>query len=148
MCIRDSLEEAQRAALANMPPRYLELDALEKWTKGTQYDGRPDWWTGGAQEAPLWERKPCVVYPIVQIAISSNTDLVLGEGRFPTPTTKPGEDEGEASEDDDAATLDPEDSANGLSEEDSDTIDRFIREYHKISRFKSHTREAFDAAQG
>lgn len=140
------LEQAQKAALANMPPRFLRLQALEAWSNGTQYDGRPDWWKA---KVPLWERKPCVTYPAVKIAIQSNSDLVLGEGRFPTPTTKPGEDEGD---DDDAdgeqaasATTDTAD--NGLSEDDSDTVDRFLREYHKISRFKAHCREGFEAAQ-
>jgi hypothetical protein len=145
------MDQAQKAALANMPPRFLRLQALESWALGTQYDGRPDWWNG---DCPVWERKPCVRYPAVKIAIQSNSDLVLGEGRFPTPTTKPEEDEDEddessndSNDDSVAASADTDTADNGLSEDDSDVFDRFIREYHKISRFRAHCRESFEAAQ-
>lgn len=128
------VEQAQKAFNANVSPRYVRLEKLESWTLGTQYRGRPDWFTGGPQEKPLWERAPCVVYPVVDVAISSNTDLVFGEGRFPEFSTKPGEDE--------------EEEDNGLNEDDSAIIDRFLREHHKLSHFTAHCRAAFDAAQG
>jgi hypothetical protein len=127
-------DEAARAIAANVSPRYVRLEELESWVTGSQYDGRPDWWTGGPEEVPRWERKPCFVYPVAAVAISSNVDLVLGEGRFPTITSKPGEKE--------------QDLELGLGESESDALDRFIREHHKISRFKAHVREAFAAAQG
>lgn len=123
-------EQATKTFLANASLRYLRLSDLESWAEGSQYDGQPSWWS---TDVPLWERAPCVVYPIVDIAARSNVDLCLGEGRFPIFTTKPGEDEG----DDD----------NGLNEADSQTLDRFIREHHKICKFKSHSREAFYSSE-
>jgi hypothetical protein len=129
----EGYEEAVEAVRANLSPRFLRLDALEQWRTGTQYDERPDWWTGGPTECPLFERRPCVVYPVVDVAISSNVDLVLGEGRFPTITSRPAEDEAEQD--------------GGLSTEDSEKLDRLFREYGKASRIKAHAREAFAAAQ-
>lgn len=127
-------DEAALAIQANVSPRYCRLEALESWVTSSQYNDKPSWWTGGPKDVPRWERKPCFVYPVTRIAIASNVDLVLGEGRFPGITSKPGEKEAE---------LD-----GGLGETDSESLDRFIREYHKVSRFKAHVREAFGAAQG
>ena len=124
-------DEANRAALANMSPRYRRLESLERWVQGRQYEGKPNWWADGV---PLWDREPCIVYPIVQIAIQSNVDLVLGEGRAPVFSAKPGE--AEESED------------NGLGEDDSQLLDRFLVEHHRICRFRVHSRDAFSAAQG
>lgn len=123
--------EAQKAFEANCSRRYVALAALERWVDGTQYAGRKNWWD---DEVPLWERAPCVRYPVVQIAIQSNVDLCLGEHRFPTFSTKPAESE--AGED------------NGLGEDDSAAVDRFLREHHRLCQFKSHVSEAFAAAQG
>jgi len=125
------LDAAQKAALANMSPRYRRLDALEKWVDGTQYKGRPDWWTGGPEEKPLWEREPCVVYPVVQIAAQSNTDLCLGESRFPRFVI--GETEAEASKD---------------GKPKANPLDGFLAKYHTLSRFPTACREALTAAQG
>ncbi len=129
----EGYEEAARAFAANVSPRYMRLESLEQWALGRQYDSLPDWWTGGEQEVPLFERRPCIVYPVVRIASSSNVDLILGEGRFPTLTSKPGEDE--------------EDLEGGLSEADSGSLDRLIVEHHKLSRFRAHAREGLAAAQ-
>jgi len=128
----DGADKAARAIAANVSPRYRRLEDLESWASCRQYDGRPDWWTGGETEVPLWERRPCFVYPVVAVAASSNVDLTLGEGRFPSLSTKPGEGKGDG----------------GLSEADSDALDALISDYHRASRFKSHVREAFLAAQG
>lgn len=130
----EGLDKAARAINANTSPRYKRLEALECWAEGTQYDGRPDWWTGGEKEVPLWERKPPIVYPTVSVAIQSNVDLVFGEARFPGFTSRPSEDEGSEE--------------NGLNQADSEALDRFIREYHKLCRFQAHCRDAFGAAQG
>lgn len=124
-------EQANKAALANMSPRYRRLEELERWVIGRQYEGRISWWD---DSKPLWERAPCIVYPVAQIAIQSNVDLVLGEGRAPSFTSKPGEQEAEQD--------------NGLNEEDSQKLDRFITEHHRISRFRAHCRDVFAAAQG
>lgn len=127
------VDQAARAVAANTSPRYRRLENLERWTDGTQYEGLPDWFTGGPKEVPLWERAPVFVYPVVQVAAASNTDLVFGESRFPSFTARPGEDEGEEE--------------NGTDSKDAEALDRFLREYHKLSRFPAHCREAFTSAQ-
>lgn len=124
--------QARAAFIANCTLRYLRLDAIERWSTGTQYSHMQGWWDESGDK-PLWERAPCVVYPVVNIAARSNVDLCLGEGRFPVFTSKPGEDEGEED--------------GGLNDDDSSTLDRFIRELHKVSKFKAHSRDSFYSAQ-
>lgn len=126
----EKLDEAQRIAKKNMSPRFCRLTDLGKWATGTQYKGRPSWWD---DSVPLWERGPCVTYPIVRIAAQSNVDLVLGESRAPKFTAHPGEDDG--------------DEDGGLDEDESKNLDRFLSKYHRLSRFRSHCREAFAAGQ-
>lgn len=123
-------DEILKIVRANQSPRYRRLEELESWVNGTQYDGKCSWWD---DDQPLWDRAPCIVYPIVANAIQSNVDLVLGEGRFPEFTANPGEDEG--------------DEENGTDEEESSDVDRYIDEYHELCQFPSHCREAFYAAQ-
>lgn len=124
-------EEAEQAKQRNTSPRWRRLEDLERWVAGVQYSGRKNWFD---DSVPLWEREPCIVTPIVNSAIQSNVDLLLGEGRFPQFSSKPGEDEG--------------DDENGLDEDDSADLDRFIAEYQKISQYRAHAREAFSSAQG
>lgn len=128
----EGLAEAERIAKANMSPRFCRLTELEKWATGEQYEGRASWWDD-SNDVPLWERAPCIVYPIVQIAAQSNVDLVLGESRAPKFTAHPGEggDDGDG----------------GLDEESIKALDRYLSNYHRLSRFRSHCREAFTAAQ-
>lgn len=126
----ENQEAATRAFLANCSPRYRRLDAFEQWAKGTQYQHLPSWWD---DSVPLWERQPCIVWPVVAIAAASYVDLLLGNGRFPDFTTKIGEDEGEEE--------------NGLDTEESATVDRFIREHHKVCRFRAASRDALESAQ-
>ncbi len=129
----EGFTEAMKAVRANTSPRAFYLATLESYVDGTQYDGRPDWFSG---EVPLWERAPCIVYPIVQSAIDSNTDLVLGDGRFPELSTRP--EEGDED-------FDP---AAALKEDDAEHIDRFMVEIARQVRLKSALREVFSAAQG
>jgi len=82
----EGFAEAQKAVDANLSPRFRELDRLDRYVCGTQYVGRPDWWT--AVDVPLAEREPCIVYPITRIAIGSFVDLVLGQHRFPSVKVK------------------------------------------------------------
>jgi hypothetical protein len=131
-------DEARRASLAYQTPRYCRLAGLKRWVEGKQYEGRPSWWSDAV---PLWERAPCFVYPAAQIAIASNVDLVFGEGRAPDFTCGT-EDEGDAE-----GGLDSAPKGEGKPS-DSQVVDRFIRDYHRISRFRSHCREAFAQAQG
>lgn len=73
-------QDAIAAVQAHTSQRAREICELERWVRGTQYDHLPDWFS---QDRPLFERAPCIVYPATQIAISSHSDLLLGEGRMP-----------------------------------------------------------------
>jgi hypothetical protein len=67
--------------------RAKEIGCLEAYFKGTQYDGRPDWFTGAGKDGvpvPLRERKPCIIYPLPKAACQQATRFTFGEGRFPT----------------------------------------------------------------
>lgn len=108
--------EAEKAILANQSPRYKRLEYLERWTEGTQYKGRPNFWDA---DAPLWEKEPCVVFPVAKMAAESNTDLCLSEGRFPT-----------------------------FKVAEADNVSEFLKNFHKEARFPTVAREAFTAAQG
>jgi len=126
-------DEAVKAVHANMSPRAHRMAQLERFVEGTQYEGLPNFWAADAK-VPLVDRAPCIVYPIVRSAIDSNVDLLLGEGRFPTLSARPDED-GDIVDDGE------------LSEEESATIDAFIRQVHKQSRFRVAAREMFAAGQ-
>lgn len=89
-------EEADRLYHAAMPARAKAMAKLEAWVDGTQYDGLPSWFDDEA--APLWERAPCIVYPIVNESIEANSDLIMGEGRFPAISATNAGLEKEASE--------------------------------------------------
>jgi hypothetical protein len=124
-----NVDAALEAAQANLSPRQRELESLERFAQGTQYDGRPSWWDGNV---PLWERAPCIVYLQTKSAIQSNTDLVLGEARFPVVTSNPGEDDSQA---------------DGLDPEDSRDVDRAIRELCDRVRFRSVSRQVLEHGQ-
>lgn len=119
-------DQINRIISANTSSRYKRLEALESWIDGSQYDGRPDWWTGGPSEAPLWERAPCVVYPVVGMAIDSNVDLCLGGERF--PKFKIGESK--------------------PNKDDADPVASFLVQLHSRMQFSTACREALAAAQG
>lgn len=128
----DGYSEAAEIISEQMSPRAQRMATLERYVDGTQYQGRPDFFD---RSVPLWHRAPCIVYPLVKNAILSNTDLVLGETRWPRITSRPSEDDSGI---DDA----------GLSVEDSAMLDKLIFEVERQSRFHAAMREAFTAAQG
>lgn len=70
--------------------RAQELARLWAYYTGTQYDGRPDFWTGrppgGGAPVPLRERKPLVVYPLAKAAVRQAVRFTFGEGRYPRVT--------------------------------------------------------------
>lgn len=109
--LAESRREAERIALAYHTPRYRKLDRLERYAKGTQYEGRPSFWNN---DVPLQERAPYLRAPIAERAIRSHVDLCLGEGRFPRVTTHLSEDD---------SAFDPD---AGLSKKESETLDRFV----------------------
>ncbi len=128
----EGAEAVPKLLEANTSPRYKRLEAIESWVLGTQYDDREcDWFD---DDAPLWERRPCVVYRAVDQAIESYVDLIFGETRFPAFTSRPGEDEA----DDEA----------GLDEEASKTLDRFISKHHELSKFPTYCRDGLRASMG
>jgi len=113
--------EALNILRQNMSQRAKALLSLEKHVDGTQYEDLPDWFS---DKKPLWERAPCIVYPIVRSAIDSNTDLLLGEGRFPT------------------AKVD------GLAGEEANDFEKAVARVVQQSRLKAAGREVFGAGQG
>ncbi len=115
------LREAQKTLEKNMSARAKALQSLERYVEGKQYEGLPDWFS---DKKPLWERAPCIVYPIVKAAIDSNSDLLLGEGRFPT------------------AKVD------GLEGEDAEKFEKTIAKVAQQARLKVAAREVFAAGQG
>lgn len=76
--------------------RYEEISKLAAYFRGTQYDGRPDWWTGvakqGDEPVPLRERKPCIVSKLPKAAVQQAVRFTFGAGKFPdvlVPEVKP-----------------------------------------------------------
>ena len=124
--------DAARLIGEHMSPRAQKMLNLERYVEGTQYVGRPNFFDRGV---PLWHRAPCVVYPLAANVIQSNTDLVLGDSRWPRVTCRPGEDDRDFDE-------------SGLGLEESAHLDKLILEAQRVSRFRPAMREAFSAAQG
>lgn len=120
----EGYDAAMRAYKANVTPRGQELRTLEAWVDGSQYAGRPDWFAD--DKKPLWERAPCVVYPIVRSAIDSNADLLLGDTRFPCATTEAFEGE----------------------PKDSEDFEKAIKKIVQQARLAAASREVFSAGQG
>jgi hypothetical protein len=110
--LSESRREAEHIACAYHTPRYKKLDRLERYAKGTQYEGRPSFWNN---DIPLQERAPYLRAPIAERAIRGHADLCLGEGRFPRITTHVSEDD---------SAFDPD---AGLARKESETLDRFIQ---------------------
>lgn len=111
LSLSESKLKAEKVACAYHTPRYKKLDRLERYAKGTQYEGRPSFWNN---DVPLQERAPYLRAPIAERAIRGHVDLSLGEGRFPRLTTHLSEDD---------SAFDPD---TGLSKKESETLDRFI----------------------
>src|SRR5690348_12523681 len=109
--------------------RYCRLDRYERFVEGTQYDGRDPFLAVGS-DAPLLERAPCIVDPIVEKARNSHCDFVLGEGRWPTFTRF-------ACEDDRAF-----DSEYGLDEANSKTLDLGIAKLCEHMHLRAEARTA------
>lgn len=107
------MADPQAIARAYLSPRAQELDRLDRYIEGTQYEGRPDWFDN-ASETPIVERAPCIKDPIAQSAIGTHTAFVFGEGRWPKITSATSEDD---------RALDPD---WGLATAESDTLDRFV----------------------
>lgn len=73
--------------------RSRALSKLGDVYDGTNYEGRPDWWTGRRRGdrghvAPLRERKPCVIYRLPHAATKQVVRFLYGDGRFPKISVK------------------------------------------------------------
>lgn len=121
-------QEARSIQRANTSGRAKWLQRFDDYVTGRQYAHLNNWWSN----APIWRRAPCIVDPVVATAIRSNVDLVLGEGRYPTVTSRPDED----------------DDSEGLEAEVSEKLDKFLQKLQHAARLPAHYREALSQAQG
>jgi hypothetical protein len=114
--------------------RCEKLERLEAYGNGTQYDGRPQF-LEPADDVPLLDRAPCIVYPAVEIAISQHIDFAFGEGRFPKISTGVSEDDSKI------------DDLLALSEEDSATFDAFLLKLIDVTNFHAASDEALESGE-
>lgn len=105
-------EKALKALHANITLRSARLIALRSYVEGKQYDGLPDWFD---TDVPVTKRAPHVVEPIVEQAVDSFGDLLLGDTRVPSVAARNDEED-----DDDPTELD-------LSEEEAAAVNRFLQ---------------------
>ncbi len=127
-------EQAEKALTANLSERYLRLDRLDAYVQGTQYCHRTGWFE---DTKPLHERAPCIVVPLAKSVYSVITSTVLGENRWPTITSRPGEDDAEEG-----------DQSAGLNKANSERLDKHIRCIEKVARLRANARKILTEAQG
>jgi hypothetical protein len=114
--------------------RCEKLERLEAYGNGTQYDGRPQF-LEPADDVPLLDRAPCIVYPAVEIAIAQHIDFAFGEGRFPKISTGVSEDDSKI------------DDLLALNEEDSATFDAFLLKLIDVTNFHAASDEALESGE-
>lgn len=124
---------ARSAAERWLSPRFHTLDKLERYSRGTQYEGKPNFYHP-EKDVPLLERAPNIVHGITEIAIRQHTDFALGQGRFPVVTSEADEDEELLGE--------------GISEESAATLDAFLRVLMRHARFRASAVDALSNAEG
>ena len=134
-----SRAEAERVLRENLSDRYLTLDAFERVVSCEQYEGRVGFWDGST-DTPIPEREPVIKSHLVSDAIADNVSLLLGEGRFPDVTSRPGEDDSDDEEDADADV--------GLAPEQSEALDALIDSTIEQTRLRSQQRTVVGHAQG
>jgi len=125
------MERAEKILAANLSPRYWRLDRFERYVDGTQYDGRPDWFSPRV-ETPLLERKPCIVFPIVKQAIDSHIAFAMGDEAFP-----------EIEVSDDEGAFDPR---FDLSEDEASKLHEFIESAWEQANIERVGREVLQNA--
>jgi hypothetical protein len=109
--------------------RAKAIAKLRKYVDGTQYDGRPSWFSA---DVPLWERQPCVVYTVVEDAINQKVDLILGEERYPDISAR-------SAWGDDTETVE---------ESESTEIDKLLSAIETEANLKTHFAEVLEEAMG
>lgn len=87
------LNEAASLVRRIQSPRYIALDRLERFVETTHYEHLPNFWNS---DVPLMERAPCIADTVVAQGISSNTDLVLSDYRFPVLCDDDADDDSES----------------------------------------------------
>jgi len=108
--------------------RYKTLGKLRGYYASTQYEGRPDFFTGQRtphdKPVPLRERKPCVIYPLPKNAVHQVVRFTFGESRFPTIAVE--------------AVEKAEDAVFGLTlaDDESETLEKYIAKLIETSALK------------
>jgi hypothetical protein len=125
--------EADRACKNWLSPRFYQLDQLERYVLGTQYDGKPNFYEPGG-DVPLIDRAPNVVHSLTEAAIRQHVDFALGEGRFPEITS--------------ASTDDEEILEEAINEEQSKVLDAFVRVLMDHAEFHSAAADALSDSEG
>ncbi len=152
-------EAAHRTLRANLSPRYLRIENLEQYVEGSQYEGRTHFLD---DSQPLYERAPCIVYPVAASAINSVVDMCLGEGRWPAIHAQVAE--GTAEDDEEAEPAEgelppfprpkpkkkaaPFDDRFALTEEDSETLDALTEAVVKQAGLRAVCEELLEQAMG
>ncbi len=125
-------EQAEAAARRWLSPRYVRLDMLERYVCGTQYEGRADF-LSPRSDTPLLERAPNIVHSLAESAIRQHIDFALGQGRWPSISTAPTEDD---------MLL-----GAGLPEEVAQVYDAFVRVLVSEAQLEDAAAEAMAAAE-
>lgn len=119
-------DAAARAVEANTTPRSRRLSLLRAYVRGDQYAGRKPWF---CKDVPVWEREPCVIWMAPESAITSNEDLLLGQGRYPVLSSRPEEDNGDEDE--------------LLDEDSSEALDSLLRSIEEQADLCAHNRQQY-----
>lgn len=127
------MASATAAASKWLSPRYHRLDKLERYVRGTQYEGRDDFMSPRA-DTPLLERAPNIVHSLVESALRQHIDFAIGGDRFPKITTQPSEDEQTLGE--------------ALPESTWKVLDAFIRVLCSDARLRDRAADAMADAEG
>ena len=152
-----SANKAALAVEANLSPRWRRLTRLEAYATGTQYAGMPHWIWPQEPAPPLKDRGPHVVDPVVQCAIGSYLDLLLGEGRWPALKCQTAEEasDGTTSKAKDKpakkgkkrpAAPDVWDAQLAFAEDEREQVEKFLDGLQEHTRWPSGANEALDAA--
>lgn len=153
----EGYSDAVRAIAEATPARHHELASLRAYVDGTQYDGRPSWFSA---DAPLLDRAPCIVDPIVDNAIKQKVDLICGEKRYPDISSRAAWDldgDGDADADMPKATKPkagtkgrkkPKTDSEKVTEDDARAVDRCLASLESQSKLKSVAREALAEGMG
>lgn len=124
--------EIQKLLDAGKTQRARELEYLQSVFEGTQYVGRPSFFS---DDVPMQEREPCCQYRLAAIGIESNAAFAMGEGRFPSVLSLSSEDD--SAFDDDL----------GLSPKDSKAVDSFNAKLLDLANLQTVFTNAYKMAQ-